>query len=341
MAYLSSIGGGIAALSGLGILLRWLGLTRHRYIRNGIPVVARVVELVKTPVMIVSGEATHYAFTAMVEYRDPQTNELVHRQLMSPHFGSRNRDEFTTSFKIGDYVTVVYLPGKYPKSLQLFAFLDLVPGLGVVRRPTSGRARVLWRAPLMTVAVFGIFAILLWNIYAFDCLHPIAFDYRKSIAPIFAGGTSLTALFVGGAWISHRRDQRRTAEGNARAIAQGDAVELGPASFWGQRGLYGFVIKALAIPGMFLIGGLTTLCWCFTANSLFDKSPAVLKAVEIDGIKGRKVTFRFPGAAEAHQVFAIRGKPLDFPDKKAIAVMHEGRLGWAWVKELRPAVPPK
>lgn len=86
LAYLSWIGLGIIALGALSIVIARLGLGPDRYICRGIPLVARVVELCKSPVIVHNGQAMWYAFSALVEYRDPQTGGLMRKQVKSPEF---------------------------------------------------------------------------------------------------------------------------------------------------------------------------------------------------------------------------------------------------------------
>ncbi|HUY92670.1 MAG TPA: hypothetical protein VMV10_28275 [Pirellulales bacterium] len=339
LAYLNWVGAGAIGLWGVGMVVGWLGLGPQCYVRRGIPLVARVVDLVKAPVLIMNGQAALYGFTAIIEFLDPKTNELQRRSLASPQFSAGHKNQTTTSFKVGDYVTAVYLPGKYPKSLQLFAFLELVPELGIVRRQKPVAKNALWNASLIAITVVAFFAVALWNLYAITCLHSVGFDYTNAILPMVAGGIPAAVLFLGGTWRGHRREQRRIAERNAQALASGEAVEFGSASFWGQRGLYGFVIKALLIPGIFLVGGMTVLCWCFTANAWLDDSPATLQAATVEGFQGRKLFYRLPGVPDRLEYYTTRENCLKLLNKPAVAEVHAGRLGWPWVKELRAAGP--
>lgn len=114
---------------------------RSRYFRYGVPLVARVLNLVKGPSLFAGGRPWRYVFTALIECRDPHTNELQKHWVKSPNFGANRKDDWAPSFKIGDYVTALCLPQKYPKSLQLFDFLELEPGLGFVRSTASKGAR--------------------------------------------------------------------------------------------------------------------------------------------------------------------------------------------------------
>lgn len=130
LAFLSWIGVGIIVIGLLGSLDHSYFSVPDRYLREGIPLVVRVLELVKLPVRLLSGHA-EYGFRALVEFRDPETGDHCFQQCVSRDFTAGARDAYTTSFKVGDYVTAIYLPGNARTSLRLFGFLDLVPGIGV------------------------------------------------------------------------------------------------------------------------------------------------------------------------------------------------------------------
>lgn len=130
---------GYGALGILCSLLDRLAPDRSRYIRHGLPLVARVLNVVKGPSVFASGKPWRYVFTALIELRDPQTNELQLHWVKSPSFAARHKDDWTPPFKSGDYVTALYLPKNYPKSLQLFDFLELEPALGLVHRARQQR----------------------------------------------------------------------------------------------------------------------------------------------------------------------------------------------------------
>jgi len=96
-----------------------------------------------------------------------------------------------------------------------------------------------------------------------------------------------------------------------------------------------------------LLGSMTALCWCFTVNVWLDDSPAVLKPARIEGLRVttyrsiiRKyiVDYSLPDIRET-QEFATTPECLQTlaGRNNAVAELHAGRLGWPWVKSLRPA----
>src|SRR5205807_1992899 len=88
-----------------------------KYIRYGQPVVARVVGLASTPRIIVNGVSLLHHIVALIEYQDPTTSALRRAEAKSQPFLSLERANHTTSFRVGDYVTAIFLPGELTTSL--------------------------------------------------------------------------------------------------------------------------------------------------------------------------------------------------------------------------------
>lgn len=350
LAYLSWLGLAAIVFWAIGCVKRAVVSGPYRYLTHGIPLAARVTDLVKAPAVIHNGQATHYAFTALFEFRDPLSGELKCQRAMSRQFFAGSRNAFSTSFKVGDYVTAVYLPGKYPKSLQLVGFLDLIPELGLVRRqPLLGKGD-LWKAPLMAAAIAGIFFMLFWNVYAYEAYQPIDFDHRNAMWPMIGGAAIWTLFFLGGTWIHYRRQQQKAEERNAAALANGEAIELGAESFWGQKGFQALFLKLVLLFGCLGLGAGTTLCWCFTANAWLDDSQPEMKRVEIRGLLTKThnhifreyiVEYQFPDAVDPREYSTTPERLVAFVNPFGAAELHEGRFGWPWVKALHPAPPGK
>lgn len=350
LAYLSWLGLAAIFFWAIGCLQRALAPGPYRYLTHGAALVARVVELVKAPAVIYNGEATHYGFTATIEFRDPQSGAIVYHRVTSPQFSAGSKNDYTTSFKVGDYVTAAYLPGKYPKSLQLAGFLDLIPGLGLVRRkPVVGQGD-LWKVPFLLAAIVGFFGILAWNVYAFNVYQPIEFDFQLAMWPMIAGGATWTLLFLGGTWLQYRRQQQKIAERNAAALVAGEAIELGAESVWGRKGFQAIFLKLVLLVGCLLLGAATVLCWCFTANAWLDDSRSQLKPVAILGLKTKThnhmfreyiIDYQLLGSAKPSEYSTTPDHLATFVNPVGFAELHAGRFGWPWVKALHPAPPGK
>jgi hypothetical protein len=117
LAYAHWIGLGFLAMWGLAVAWtfteRFAGLGPYRYIRIGIPVVARVLALAKSPTRITNGVITNYGTFVAFEYCDPHTGQLRISECRSRELTTLERGDYTTSFHVGDYVTAVSLPTKH------------------------------------------------------------------------------------------------------------------------------------------------------------------------------------------------------------------------------------
>jgi hypothetical protein len=336
LAFLSWLGVGVIVIGLLGSLDRTYASVPDRYLPEGVPLVVRVLELVKVPVKMHYGHSEH-SFRALVEFRDPETGEHCCQECVSRDFRAGAKDAYTTSFKVGDYVTAVYLPGKSRSSPRLFAFLELLPGIGVVRcRPLwADLWKGLWKNLLLLAVLAGLFAISMWNIYAFRHYHPIDFDYRRAIWPMLTGGIAFAGFFRGRARLRRRRERRWIAEESTAAQARGEHFEVGFLPSWGSPGRRGFV-KVLTFFGSIGFGALTALCWCFTVNAWLDDSPAEFRAAEI---AERRIETRGGVFREYLVEYTLRDPLLKntfsttpapwevLMNRTAIAEVHAGRFG--------------
>jgi hypothetical protein len=341
LAYLSWIGFGALLLAALS----WLDLTLRpgpfRYVRDGVPLVVRVVDLVKGPSRLVNGQATHYAFTASVAFMNPETALPTVSQLRSDDFPSSRRGDYDTPFRIGDYVTGVYLPGRLEKSLRLYAFLGLDPER-CLRCRNAGPASP-WRIAAGGLALMVFFLVAFANVYAFGRYEPLGLELEQAAGPVGFG-----AIFFGGAALyamlrAHRRERRRTAERNQCASA-GEAREV--AVPFGGRGFRGWLVRGLVALGLPLVGGVTALCWALLANAWLDESPARLQPARIHDMtmttydlifREYELAYVLEGSEEVRKLLSTPQHLSRFENDEAIARVRAGRFGWTWVETVLPA----
>ncbi len=224
LAYLTWIGLVILAFGGVGLITSTLRSGPYRYVEEGVPIVARILALRLVPALIHEGNVTRYRFDATFEYLDPETGEPRTAVGPSSDFMADFKDGLTTSYRVGDHATAVYLPHDPAKTLKLYGFLDLRPDLGLVRRdgvpPSSPIVTVL--AILMIASIFGV---LIWNLYAYGRYSPV------KISPTSAGIVGgIGAIGLGGFvlwWLAAQQSKarRKRAARNADAQARGEAVE--------------------------------------------------------------------------------------------------------------------
>jgi len=344
--YLSWIGLGLLVLGGIG----WIsGRTRRgptQYVEEGIPLVARIRELVLRPTAIINGQPTTYAFSAMIEYRHPDTNETLAKRVDSRGFSSSAKNKYRTSYRVGDYATAIYLKSKPDKTLQLYGFLELRPDIGLLATNVTQPPSLL-KTVLGVSALFAFFAVLFWNVYAISKYSPLEITFAAAAVPVTVGG-----LILGGgtiAWLASRqaRSRRELAARNEQALAAGEAVEL-EASKRGLFGSHGLLMTIVIGFGALMLGGGIVLCWCFTANALLDNSKPEYRPVVIVEFwstthsflfREYQIEYRLPGEQKTRKLLSTPSQMHQLRSRLGIAEIHSGRFGWSWVKDIAPVRP--
>ena len=341
LAYLTWIGFGALALAPLVWLDSRLRPGRLRYASHGVPLVVRIVDLVMGPSLVVNGTPTQYAFTACVAFRHPETDVLATVQLRSEGFPTSQRGDYDTPFRVGDYVTALYLPGRFEKSLNLYAFLGLSPTACLRRRATTPAST--WRIALGTLAVAALVLALFANVYAFGRYQPLDFDAQQVTVPavlgaVFIGGTGLLAI-----WLQRRREQRRLRERNACA-APGEAVEIDVP--FGGSGVHGWMVRILLPVGIPLLGAVTAVAWAWLANAWLDASPPRPQPARVTEmtmtthaliLREYTLTYALDGSEETQTLLSTPEQLMRFEGERAVAQVRAGRFGWPWVEAVLPA----
>jgi hypothetical protein len=338
LAYLSWIGLGLLLLAACGYVPLALRSGPFRYVRDGLPIAVRVVDVVKAPTAIVNGAPSTHGFVASVVFRHPDTGEPVQAHVKSNDFSSSRKDAYDTSFKVGDTVTAVYLPNRLEKTLRLYAFLELNPDVHL-RARTASSTDSPWKLALLLAAIPAIFVVLFANVYAFGRYHPVGFQYRQAAVPLAAGGVLLGGALFAGLYLAHRAEQKRIGQRALQAAAEGKAIEVGT-PFLGH-GLHGWVLRVVLALGAPLIGAGTAMCWCFMANAWLDRSPALPVPATIVGMtmtthafvfREYELEYTLAGSTEKLKQLTTPERLMGLRGKNATAHVRRGRLGWPWVE---------
>lgn len=341
----------LAYLSWLGLGLIALGLISHvfvgslqkstRYIEQGDVGVAEVKSLVLTPTAVYNGQPTMYAFIAGIEVNDPVNQLPRYLEVQSRPLTPHKRDRVDTKFRIGDKVPIVWLPGKFEKTAQIYDFLDLTLENSLERFDSPTKS---WLSMIGVVLLVPlIFVVLFWNIYAFGRFLPIDFEFEDGVKTFVVGGVLGLGLSLVG-WLTLRRQKLRIAERNEKSSMVGRAVEVEfVPSFFAKYGM-----SLIIIAGAILLGGLTFQCWCFTANALLDKSPAQASIVEVIAkvqethsflFRDYKLKYRWPGQADDYTLLTTPDHLGQFfLAPMGMAQVRDGWLGWKWVETIDPLI---
>jgi hypothetical protein len=326
---------------------------RYRYIREGVPLLARVVSLVKTPSLIVHGNPSQFVIVAFVEFRDPYSGQMWMSEAKSSPFSAIMRSEYTTSFRVGDYVTGVYLPGDLQRSLRLYSFLDLMPNVGLIKRSEPDSERdYLWKIPLLFVSIILLLCLAAGNIIAWGRYQPVSFGLAEGKTPFIYGASVFGCAFLVGDFYFRRYRQRRRHLQHA-ALAAGEALEVDPtpaSSGEGRLNWAGRLFVSLgAAMGAAVIGGLTGVCWAFSLNALLDRSPPQNQPAQIremvvvtHELIVREYRLKYTlGGWETHSLLTTPEHLASFQRNDGIAEIHAGYFGWPWVKTIHPVDPPR
>jgi hypothetical protein len=345
LQYLAFVGVALLGLWAWHVARRFFALGAYRYLQDGVPLIARVVELVKAPIMRYNGEPVGYAFTALIEFLDPETKDLRTATVQSR--GITSPDQYTTSFRVGDYVTAVFLPRNPTKSLRLYAFLDLAPNQGLVRSAPSPKRRRWSQRVLTALGVAALLAVLFSNPFAFASYLLIDRPFSM-LWPMVLGAIVLGGGLVAGAIWQDRRKVRRREEVNRTAMIRGEALHVGHFGMWDRPGVGGLGTRGIVVVGGLLFGGLTGLCWAMSLNAILDDSPPQWKLVIVKGafvetdagvFKRYHIEYSLPGSDEVHDFNSYTKDLGDVAIGPAMAEVHAGRFGWRWVKVIRPLLP--
>lgn len=344
LGYLLWIGIGLCALAALAYLNPQDFKKACRYIQQGEAKFGRVTGLVKTPTLVVHGQTTQYAIVANVQICHPTSGEMCERQLKSRSFATGIKNQVSTTFRIGDAVPVVWIPGDFDRTVQIYDFLEVMPERSLVYQ---SKPMPLWKSLGVVLLGAGFFVALIWNLFAQEKYAPIDFDYlSQGRWPLLVGAGMGLAAWAAAVVIRHR-ERRQLANRNAEAILAGGVVELTAP----KGNIKQIAFGSLLLFGAALLGGITTLSICMTANAVFDKSPQ--KNVPVQLTEMVQITHKFlfreykikyrrllkdkgVNVQKDSELLTTPQHMKEFTVDLGIARVRDGWLGWPWVETIDP-----
>lgn len=342
LGYLHYIGLACIAVAAIGIAGRALRLGRYRYIRFGLPLAVGIVRVEKAP-LVFNGKPIAYSFVALAEAAHPDTGEIGRYEVKSPGFPIDKKDLYTTPLRPGQTVTALYLPGRFPKSLQLYGFLELNPDLDFVQRIEPDNRGGLLDVFLKGLGICLFFAALFWNAYALDRYWPLD---AGGVLPITVGLGSGVLGFLLMLVVMLRSDSRPPAQAaqaeSAAAAENPEAVEAKKSTR--RQEALAKVLAPLVIGFLSAFTGLNVL---FAVNALPDRSDPVYELVEITDLtqttynfiyRTYNIKYEYP-AGKTRNINTTYERIMAFECGLGAAEVHQGYLGWPWIKEVYPVKP--
>lgn len=349
LAYLLWIAGGLALIAVGQWLWGQFGPSPLRYIQHGVPLVGRVLDLVKQPTLVVNGQPSRYSFVAQVDFLHPESGEHLVMEAKSEDFSAAQRQRYDTSFRVGDYITLVHLPEQLLTSIRPYGFLGLSPDVGLRK---VGKPASFWQILAAGAFLVGFIGLLLWNLYAFQAYNPLEYELSDMTVPIIAGALLLGGLLLAFFFYEYRKEQHEQTARNLTAFQEGGALEFTSASLFAQTGVWNRFLQVIVVLGVLLLGGLSGVCTAISANALLDDGPAETVAIQIDEFYEETQSFVF------RQYYAEYRLAADPPNETRkfyttprhlaslagqgpfVARIKPGRFGWPWIETLEPAAAP-
>ena len=332
LEHLSWIGMGLAALT-LGIvLLSAIVPGLYAYVRDGIPVIGRILacgtEIVTCKVG--GGTVQKFHFVVDAEFVNPETGQHERRQIRTPDIDDPAKmARYKLPFEVGGYVTLIYRPGDLEKSLRIYRLLGLNPDIPFIQKDgkTWVSGLTVSAAVLVVLGVMAFLTLGVGVLYAFDFLQPLDAG-RRFVLMLLPVGAAIALATGVPLYLVMRREARQKVE---------------------KPRLPGLLA---AIVGVFC-GGLGGYLVIAGINAGLDKSPPEYRDVEVLGLweetshyifRDYKVEYRELASGEKREQLASPQRLNELVQLRLGAIeVHAGRLGFPWVRQVCPliAVPVK
>lgn len=303
-------------LIGIGVLQFVLGIVksgRYAYVKQGEPIIGRVVDC--QPVVTGTQDAPAFQYVARVAYRHPVTDEFVVADIPElDHWAPGKEKQMSCTLKQGDYVTLVYHPGKEDKTLAVYGFLGLDPEREFILKngqPLEGTSP--FTALMITFLISFIVLLVMagFDVLMFSC--PTGGDWKLPVG-LAVGGFLLSGLLGAGLW--------KPTPDSSSPIAS-------------------FI-------GIGILGAFAAPLLLFILNTRLDFAPAIFKPFQIVEfwetthnfvIRDYELEYRDLESNETHKqhVRVSQLTPL-YGAEYGVASIGSGRFGYTWIKGFHPIV---
>jgi hypothetical protein len=341
-AYLSWIGAGLVALSILLFVQQQFALGSLEYVVGGLTIPAKIVNLQLQQIVLNTGQigaSFHYQVT--VEFLHPEHDSLETSVfLLEPTRGALI-DQYEVTHQIGDTVTLVYLPGRIDKTIQLYSSLKLRSDIGLIRKPQwADPGNSMFKSVAFTIGLFSFFFMMFWCLYALSRYKPLVFTMEQGI---LAG---IGAVVVGGAYLFHlllKRYKKQQLSRESDELGTTSPPVLVPVPGRFSRYFGGFILFL----GFLLLGAIMFLCTGWTLNAWLDNSGGRTRPVVITETiqKTYKMIFRTyemkfefldDPSRKTHEIGTTPQEINQFTVPFGRADIRSGCFGWEWLNTIEP-----
>lgn len=311
---------------------------------HGEVIVGQVEALDLVPVRAVPGVITGFQFHATVNFLHPDNALPIRAILASPTVSTMDRHRLTTSFRVGDSVTLLWRWDRSEDSLRLYDFLGIRRDKGLVPRPTRGRPAWLGLATWGGLATVALGALVWVQLASFR--YPTVRPIMDHLSPVLLG-VGLVAIVLSAvivyAW--DRRQARRLHLANLQADAEGRPVDRGPASVWSAPGPAMWLLKAGLLFSTSAVCATLVAAAAITLNARLDPSPgrewrAAIESRDVrthSGVFNEYIIYyRFQGEDSRHRFYTDEERVTHIPIGPGRVIVKDGYFQWPWVKDLRP-----
>lgn len=288
------------------------------YLRHGVPLTVRVVDLKYEVATRVNGSDTTFVYDVYVDFPDPRSGDPSCAVLRSAALA---KGAARLRCRIGDYLTALYLPGMAETSLILYGFSGINPDCDLLARENK---KVPW--PMVLASLLGVVA-LCWGVFCYPLRSTDEAKALWLVVPVVLAALALS-------WRQHDKSLRRIDEEYQRALACGEAM-MGE-TFSHPRRWATLLLGMIA--GLFV--GFGGVLWL---NGALDFGVASEVPVRVTGVtrttyQGLVCSYSAEYAdPESGKNEKLGVSPLRLEDAdQAYLVTHPGALGMPW-QELRLA----
>jgi hypothetical protein len=349
LAYLHWIGGVVILVSLGSVVFHFFNRGPYRYVEDGVAIPARLIDIRVQPTAYHHGQTVGFKYAAAVEFTHPDTGDVTETEVLSDQIAAGFIDQYEFTHKVGDTMSLVYLPGRFDKTRRLYSFLNLRTDTGLIRKDKSveaGGSAV--KNVLIVAGVFGFIFTLCWNLYAMGRYRPIEWLTVSQGVVFGIGGVLLGGAMLWSVIRGQRTQRAKIIAQNEAALATGGAIQSVPKS----GGFSGWFLILFAAFGAMLLGGLTFLCWCWTLNAWLDGSPRQPRPVILTDriqtthkgiVRTYEIKYRFVDeqGRELHEYATDPDEMARLSGPVGVADLRAGRFGWQWLNAIEPvAIEP-